>query len=135
MTDFEVGRTTRWVGFIYFAGVLLMLAGGLEMTQGFIALFRKDYYAVTSDGLVLSMNYTAWGWLHLAIAFVMIATGVGMFLGSMWARVLGIVIAGLSTLATMAFLPAYPIWGTVVLSMNVLVIYALTVHGREPAYV
>jgi hypothetical protein len=135
MTDFEVGRTTRWVGFIYFAGVMLMLAGGLEMTQGFIALFRKDYYAVTSDGLVLTMNYTAWGWLHLAIALVMIATGVGMFLGSMWARVLGIVIACLSALATMAFLPAYPIWGTVVLAMDFLVIYALTVHGREPAYV
>jgi hypothetical protein len=135
MSDIQIGRTTRWVGFLYFAGVMVMLAGLLEMTQGLVALLRTDYYTVSSDGLLIAMDYTAWGWLHLGIAAILMVTGVGLFVGKMWSRVLGIVIATLSILVNIAFFPAYPIWGVLVIGMSVLVIYALIVHGREPSYV
>jgi uncharacterized membrane protein YjfL (UPF0719 family) len=52
----------------------------------------------------------------------------------MWARIVGIVIAVLSALANIAFLPAYPVWATIVIAIDVLVIYALTAHGREVRY-
>ena len=135
MSDISIGRTTRWVGFLYFAGVMVMLAGLLEMTQGLVALLRTDYFKVSTDGLVIAMDYSAWGWLHLAIAAILMTTGVGLFLGKMWSRVLGVIVATLSTLVNMAFLPAYPIWCSILIVMNVLVIYALIVHGREPSYV
>jgi hypothetical protein len=48
-----------------------------------------------------------------------------------WARVTGIVIAVISALVNMAFLAAHPIWATIVIAVDVLVIYALAVHGRE----
>jgi hypothetical protein len=126
---------TAWVGFIYFAATMLLLLGGFQATEGLIALFRDEYYAVTRNGLLITMDFTAWGWVHLIIGLVMVATGIGLFMGQMWARVLGIVIAAVSALANMAFLPAYPIWCTIIIAMDVLVIYALAVHGREPAYV
>lgn len=126
---------TGWVGFLYFAGTMAIMVGGFEATEGIVALFRDDYYAVTRNGLLVTMDYTAWGWTHLIIGLVAVATGVGIFAGQMWARVSGVVIAGVSALANLAFLPAYPIWCAIVIAMDVLVIYALTVHGREPAYV
>jgi hypothetical protein len=49
----------------------------------------------------------------------------------MWARVLGIVIAVVSALVNIAFLSAYPLWSTIIIALDVLVIYALAVHGRE----
>jgi hypothetical protein len=125
---------TAWVGLLYFAGTMAILLGGFHATEGFVALFRDNYYAVTRNGLLVTMDYTAWGWTHLLIGLVAIVTGVGIFAGQMWARVLGIVIAVISALASMAFLPAYPVWCTIVIAMDILVIYALTVHGREPAY-
>ena len=48
--------------------------------------------------------------------------------------VVGVIIAVFSALANLAFLPAYPIWSTIVIALDVLVIYALTAHGREVRY-
>jgi hypothetical protein len=49
----------------------------------------------------------------------------------MWARVVGIILAGLSVLANAAFLAADPAWGALSIGIGVLVIYALTAHGDE----
>jgi hypothetical protein len=48
-----------------------------------------------------------------------------------------VVIAVLSALANLAFISAYPIWSTIVIALDVIVIYAIVVHGRElkaPSY-
>jgi hypothetical protein len=130
---YETGypEPTPWVGMVVFAGVMLMLLGSFEAMEGVVAIIRDDYYLVTRDGLVLTVDYTTWGWIHLVIGLVAVVTGIGVFLGQMWARVVGIGIAGLSALANLAFLPAYPIWCTIVIAVDVLVIYALAAHGRE----
>jgi len=36
--------------------------------------------------------------------------------------------------ANIAFLPAYPVWATIIIALDVLAIYALAVHGREVQY-
>jgi hypothetical protein len=126
-------RPTAWVGVVLFGGIILEMVGGFQLIQGLVALFKDDYYLVSPNGLVLEVNYTAWGWTHLLIGLVAIATGIGVMLGQMWARVLGIGLAVLSALVNIAFLSAYPIWSTIIIAMDVLVIYALAVHGREPA--
>jgi hypothetical protein len=124
-------RPTAWVGMVLFAGIVLQMVGGFQIIQGFVALLRDDYYLVTRNGLLLNLDYTAWGWTHLLIGLVAVCTGIGVMLGQTWARVLGIIIAVLSALANIAFLSAYPVWSTIIIAMDVLVIYALAVHGRE----
>ncbi len=37
----------------------------------------------------------------------------------------------LSAVLNLAFIPAYPVWSTVVIAVDVIVIYAIVVHGRE----
>lgn len=124
------GRTT-WVGVVLFGGMMVLLVGAFQSVQGLVALLREDYYLVGPRGLVLEVDYSAWGWTHLLIGVVAFGAGMGILIGQMWARVLGIVVAVVSALVNIVFLPAYPIWSTIVIAMDVLVIYALAVHGRE----
>jgi hypothetical protein len=63
---------------------------------------------------------------------VALATGLGLLRGQMWARVIGVILAAVSVLINIAFLTAFPIWSTIVITIDVIIIYALIVHGREP---
>ncbi|GIM95924.1 DUF7144 family membrane protein [Paractinoplanes toevensis] len=125
---------TGWAGYVVFAGVMLMMLGGFQAIEGLVAIFRDEYYLVTRSGLLLTMDFTTWGWVHLVLGLIAVGTGIGVLLGQTWARVVGIIIAVFSALANLAFLPAYPIWSTIIIALDVLAIYALAVHGREVRY-
>jgi hypothetical protein len=129
--DARRNEPTGWAGLVIFAGVMLVMLGGFQAMEGIVAIIRDEYYLVTRNGLVIDLDYTTWGWIHLVLGLLAAAAGVGIFAGQMWARVLGIVIAVMSALANMAFLAAYPIWATIMIAVDVLVIYALAMHGRE----
>lgn len=129
--DAPTRQRTGWTGFVVFGGIMLVMMGSFQAIEGFVALFKEDQYLVTRNGLTLTMDYTSWGWTHLFLGLAAIGIGIGVLLGQMWARVLGIVVAVLSALANIAFLPAYPIWCAIVIATDVLVIYALAVHGNE----
>jgi hypothetical protein len=129
--DVSDRKSTAWVGLVVFGGVMLMLAGGFQVMQGFVAILRDEYFYVTRNGLLITMDYTAWGWTHLILGLVAVATGIGVLAGQMWARVVGIIIAVISALVNLAFLSAYPIWSTIIIASDILVIYALTMHGSE----
>jgi hypothetical protein len=122
---------TRWVGVIVFGGIMLVLLGFFQGIQGLIALFNDTYYLVTPNGLVLSFDYTVWGWIHLLLGVVAMAAGFGVLAGQTWARAVGVILAVLSAIVNFVFFSAYPIWSTIIIVADILVIYALTVHGRE----
>jgi hypothetical protein len=122
---------TAWVGWIMFASVMLILVGTFQAIAGLVALFNDEYYLVTRNDLVVSVDYTTWGWVHLLLGIVVAAAGLGVMVGQMWARVVGILVAVASAIVNIAFLAAYPVWSTIIITIDVLVIYALTVHGRE----
>src|SRR5689334_21560709 len=90
---------TAWVGLIVFGGVMMLMMGGFQIIEGIVALFRDEYYLVTRNGLLLTFDFTTWGWVHLNLGIVAVAAGFGVLMGQMWARVLGIIIAVLSALA------------------------------------
>lgn len=122
---------TGWVGWILFAGVMFILVGSFQAIAGLVGIFNDKVYVVPSKDLVVNVDYTTWGWVHLVLGVLAIGAGLGVMAGQMWARVYGIVLAGVSALANLAFLSAYPIWCTMMITMDVLVIWALSVHGRE----
>lgn len=124
-------RSTGWAGMVVFAGVLLVMLGAFHAVMGFVAIFDPGYYLVTNNGLIVTVDYTTWGWVHLIFGAVAAAGGIGVIAGQTWARVVGIVIAVMSALANVAFIAAYPLWSTIVIALDVLVVYALAVHGKE----
>ncbi|BBH67313.1 hypothetical protein ACTI_39980 [Actinoplanes sp. OR16] len=122
---------TLWPGLVVFSGMMLLILGGFQAIEGIVAIARDEYFATTSDGLVITVDYTVWGWTHLSLGVITIAAGFGVFFGKTWARVVGIIVAGVSALGNLLFLPAYPVWCTIIIATCVLVIYSLAVHGRE----
>src|SRR4051812_3129042 len=126
---------TAWVGWILFAATMLILVGSFQIIAGFVALFSDGYYNVRPNGLVLHMNYNGWGATHLILGTLAIAAGYGVMSGRTWARIYAILLAGLSAIANLMFISASPVWGTIVITVDVLVIWALSVHGREVEHV
>jgi hypothetical protein len=120
-----------WVGWITFAGTMMMIIGSLHVVQGLVAVFNDEYYLVTKNGLAVHVDYTAWGWTHIIAGLIVIAAGLGALAGQMWARVVGVILACVSILLNFAFMPSYPFWSAIVIAMDVFVIMALTVHGKE----
>jgi len=122
---------TGWAGWLVFAAFMMFLVGSFQAIQGLVAIFDDGYYVVRESGLVVEVDYTAWGFLHLILGLLLILCGVGVLTGNVVARGVGVLLAGLSALANMAFIGAYPVWSIIVIVVDVLVIYALTVHGGE----
>jgi uncharacterized membrane protein len=122
---------TRWAGWVVFAAIMMILLGAFQAIEGLVAIFDKGYYLVGPEGLVVNVDYTAWGWVHLILGVAAVAAGFGLIAGNMAARVVGVVVAVLSAILNLAFLAAYPVWSTIVITLDVIVIYAIVVHGRE----
>jgi hypothetical protein len=122
---------TAWTGWVVFAAVMMVMVGTFQAIQGLVALFDDGFYAVGSDGLVVSVDYTVWGWVHLFLGLVILASGLGVMAGNVLARGVGVVLAVISAVLNLAFIAAYPVWSVIVIAVDILVIYALTAHGRE----
>ncbi|WP_328521050.1 DUF7144 family membrane protein [Kribbella sp. NBC_00359] len=123
--------TGVWVGPIVFAGVMMIILGFFHGFQGFVALFNDGFYAVRENGLAVHIDYTAWAWTHLIVGTIVLVAGFCVLLGQVWARVVGVIVAVLSIVVSAGFLSAAPGWSTIMIALGILVIWALTFHGRE----
>jgi hypothetical protein len=120
------------VGFTVFAGVIMTIAAFFQVIAGFAAILQDKVYAVGQD-YVFSFDVTTWGWIHLLIGLVLVASGVGVLYGSVLARSVGVFVAGLSAVANFAFLLGWnePFWSMLIIGLDVVIIWALTMHGRD----
>ncbi len=122
---------SAWTGWIAFAGVVMVMLGIFHAIQGLVAIFNDEYYLVGKSGLVVNVDYTAWGWVHLLGGIILMAAGVAVFSGQIWARTVGVILALVSAIVNVGFLAAYPVWSLMMIALDVTVILALTVHGSE----
>lgn len=126
---------TGWTGWVYFAGLLMVLRGVSGVFLGLTALLNKQYLLVNGPNTIVlaTANAQTWGWIHLALSVLVLAAGFSVMQGSRWARVLAVVFASMAFLANLAFIAVFPVWAIVAMVVDVLVIYALVVHGNEVA--
>jgi hypothetical protein len=122
---------TGWTGWIGFAAIMLVLAGCFQAIAGLTAIFKDEVFVVRKSGLIVSVDYTAWGWVHLGIAALLILAGASLFAGNMYGRIAGVLVAMLSAIVNLVFIAAYPVWSVLIIAVDVFVIYAIVVHGRE----
>jgi hypothetical protein len=112
-------------GFVVFAGVMLLMIGGVNIFQGFIALFNDEHLVLTPDNLVI-VDTTAWGWVLLISGLLLVAAGLGLLAAQTWARITAIVIVGVHAVIQIAWLGAYPVWSLLMIALDTIVLYALT---------
>jgi hypothetical protein len=124
-------KTTGWVGWGIFAAVILLVSGLFTGIQGIAALIGPNTYFVLNDGQLLLFDVNGWGWWNLLIGILLLLTSFALFAGQTWARVVAIILAIISAVGQLFLLPVQPWWATIVIAVDILVIYALTAHGRE----
>jgi hypothetical protein len=127
--SYETQRT-GWTGWIAFAGVMMIISGALNALYGLIAAVN-DEWVVWTNRTSLYIDISQWGWVHMILGLVMLLSGIGVFSGNILARTVGVIVASLSLIANFFFIPAYPLWALAVVTIDVLVIWALTAHGSE----
>jgi hypothetical protein len=117
--------TTVPSGWAFFAGILLFMIGVFNIIWGLTALLNDTAVTVGQQGLIV-WDLTAWGWIHLILGVVLIATGLGLFGGKGWARWMAILFAMLSAFAQIAWMATYPIWSILIITLDIIIIYQLT---------
>jgi hypothetical protein len=131
MQNVQATQMTGWVGWIAFAAIIMLILGSFHVIQGLVALFKDEYFLVGKSGLVINVDFTTWGWIHIIGGIIIAAAGLALFTGKVWARTIGVILALGSAIVNVGFLSAYPIWSAIMIGFDVLVIWALTVHGSE----
>jgi hypothetical protein len=123
-------QRTGWTGWIIFAAVMMILAGSLNLLYGIIAAVNDDWVVFTNRANVY-LDISEWGWVHIILGAVVLISGLGLFSGNILARTIAVVVASISLVVNFFFIPVYPLWAITVIVIDLLVIWAVTAHGRE----
>lgn len=126
--SYEEPASGLWSGMIGFASFMMLLVGGFHVIGGFVALFEEDQYRVGSTNLMISVDYDVWGIAHMALGAGLFMAGVALFFRKDWARVVAVILASVSAVTNLAFLSAAPVWYALMILIDILIIYAVTVH-------
>ena len=123
-------RSGLAVGFTVFAASMLIVIGVLHALQGFVAVFNDTFYVVGAEWL-FQFDVTTWGWIHVVIGLLVAVAGFFVLSGAVWARIVGVLVASLSLVLNSVWLPYYPWWAVIIIALDVFVVWALTLHGRD----
>ena len=129
-----MATSERWTGWISFAGLMMVIIGGLDFFEGLIAVIRGQYYAVTPNQIVV-VDLTAWGWIMIIWGVLLVFAGFGLLSGATWARWFSIVVLSLNIIAQLGFVGSsqYPLWALTVQGLTLVVLYALIVRWNDAA--
>ena len=118
------------VGLTALAGFLMLMLGSWWIIAGFVGIVNDDFFVVTQEW-IFEFSTTSWGWTHLILGIVVLLAGFGLFTGAVWARTVGVILAVISGLVAFAWLPWYPVWAILFVTLSVFTVWALTAHGRD----
>ena len=118
------------MGLTAFAGLMMLMLGGWWVIAGLVAIVNSDFYVVTQDW-IFQFSTTSCGWIHLILGVLVLFAGIGLFSGAVWARTVGVILAVISGLVAFAWLPWYPVWAILFVTLSVFTVWALTAHGRD----
>src|SRR4051794_14214268 len=126
-------QTSRWTGWIGFAGWIMIVIGVLDFFEGLIAVIRGEYYVLTANQIIV-FDTTTWGWLTLLWGIALVFIGWGLLSRASWARWVAIIALSINIIGQLSFLgsaSSFPLWPLTVLTLTIVVLYALTVRWDE----
>lgn len=117
------------VGFTIAAAVLLTVSGTSNILEGLAAIIRGSFFVVLPR-YTFELSATGWGWFHLILGIVVLAAGIGLLTDQVWARAIGVAVAGISAIVNFLFIPYQPVWSVVLIAIDVAIIWALLTPRR-----
>ena len=127
-TEREYARGEGWV---LFAGVMVLVAGFLNLIYGIAAIDNSSTF-VEGSRFVIFDDLNTWGWIHTIVGVVQLFAAFSIWSGREFGRFIGIVSAAFSAVAIILFVNAFPIAALGIFILDLLVIYGLVVYGGRP---
>ena len=114
----------RLRGVVIFAAVMAAVVGTMNVISG-IAAITKDDITESQAKVLFDINITAWGWFWLILGALQVLTAILIFRRSMVGLVMGVLWAAISASLAVFVIFTYPIWGLVVIGIDMVVIFGL----------
>ncbi len=122
------GGKVRVTGWVWFAGILLIIAGVFNIIHGFTAIEDKSYF---SNHIVYN-NLTFWGWVFLIWGVLEVFAGFASVTGNMVGNYLGVLIASWAVILWFIMIFVAPGAAILGVAINTLIIYGLTAGVHAP---
>jgi len=119
-----------WARWVTFASMVLILLGCLNGLQGFFAMLDQGYYVAGGDELAL-VSYDAWGAVLVLWGIVLLVVGAALNARRGWARWAAAIVVMLDVVLQVGFFPSSPLLALILSTLDVVVLYALTVRWEE----
>lgn len=116
-------KSERVTGWWIFAGVLLFVAGCLNIIYGIAAIGESKFFAPNVT-LIIS-DLATWGWVVLILGVIQLIAGLSLFTGGGFGRWVGIIAAGLNAIAMLSVISLAPFWSLCVFILSLVVLYEL----------
>jgi len=127
----ESERSYRGGGWLLFSSAVLVVGGVLSILDGVVALTRSSFF--TESAVFVFSDLQTWGYIILGLGVLSVAAGFAVLSRREGARWTGVGIAALSVMGQMLFAQAYPLWTLLIIAVDFMVIYGLTVYGGRAA--
>ena len=118
-------------GWVTFAGVAALVAGGYNFLSGIAAVADDDTLTSRATEVLFGISVTGWGWFWLIAGLVQLGVGGLILARNAYGLALGVGIALLSAMMTVFVIFIFPLWAIAVLSLDFIVAYALLTHADE----
>jgi hypothetical protein len=116
-------------GWVTFAGVLLMIAGSLNVIYGIAAIGSSDFFVEDARYIISHLN--TWGWITLVVGVAQVLAVGSLWRGALFGRIVGIATASVSAIVALLSIPAYPFWSLAVFALDIVIIHQISAHGTE----
>ena len=114
---------SRVTGWWVFAGILLAIAGVLNVIWGIGAISDAKFFIADQKYIISSLH--TWGWVTLIIGVVELIAAFSLFSGGGFGRWIGIFAAALMAISALLSIPAYPFWSLCIFALSIIIIYEL----------
>jgi hypothetical protein len=117
----------RGVGWVMFAGIMLLIAGVLNVLYGIAAVDNSKFLYQGTQYIFSDLN--TWGWVTIVLGGLEILAAFSIWAGGEFGRWFGVIIASLSVIGALLSIQAYPFWALTIFAIDILIIYGLVSYG------
>ena len=121
---------SKWAGWAATGAILMVIVGGFKAISGFIGLFN-DEWLVRGFNAYYFIDVSALAWWTLIVGVILVLAGLAVMNGRAWGRSVGVFAAGIAIISELLWLPIYPLWSILLITMYVFIIVGLVAVGSE----
>jgi hypothetical protein len=123
-----INDTAQGVGWLTFAGIMVLLAGLLNGIWGIAAIDSANFFLEEDRYIFSALN--TWGWIIVIIGVIQVVAASSIWAGGQFG-------AGRDNCRERqrdrgaASIPGYPFWSLAVFGIDLLIIYGLSAYGGQ----